>query len=820
MFEACGRVSAAARAPEIIEDFPSLRGADFYLVHDEPGPFFFVALDRDDSPPPRVLMEAIRAAETGEDEPPREKARASSRRGRPVRDGATHEGVATTTSPSNAPPHPGDGPAPGDRRAHAPRPSRRKLPVIDGGGLRQASREGIRLECAPVLDFFLALPLETDLARHSVSSRALCAAGAIALSLAMTSSFIPEVVPGWDGAFTVRYLPLAQGEKVWRALAWLEEVLPANLGYRRRGQAVYAPGAASRLVALFLDRIVARFAHAPADLVRDKLTNAFFAGGTYEPTRFEERRTVASISNWLERLAMRGKAVSPVVRIETPAKDLFGLHLDVEDRDDPLAPILSLSEVFASEDEVFSRPARRVRHDLARQIAVAGEYLPQLLDILDSRGVMSAAVSPVEMADLLTRHATVLGILGIRMVLPRELAKLLSPKLALRASLSGSARTKNYLSLAEMLEFDWEISLGETVMTREEFLELVRSAQGVVRFRDGYVMLSPDEAERMLRQMSKPPPTPSSMELLRWALAGEERGMELHTDAALARWLKRMAKPERIDVPATLTGSLRPYQERGLGWLYTNAARGIGSCLADDMGLGKTIQAIALVLALKERKAGKHPALVVCPTTVVGNWRKEVERFTPSLRVSIYHGAERRLATKDRDLVITSYGILRRDLDKFKARAWGPLIIDEAQNIKNPRTDQARAVKEVKADFRVALSGTPVENHLGELWSIFDFLNPGYLGSLESFRQDYAAPIEKFRDAASIDRLRRITAPFIMRRLKSDRRIISAIRRTARRRDSGNWQEPPASAMICCGPATTSRSVRITCWTMCWPRRS
>lgn len=746
--DAYRQVTAAAESPDLIEEFPSLREADFYLLYDNASPAFFVALDRVGSPDPRRLVEAMCV-------PTPEVSGRGQTRGKPK---VVHDEGALASE---------------KLRGRGPRPSQRKLPVIRDGGLRLTPRKGIKLDADQVLDFFLALPVETGLTRHSPSSRALCAAGAIALSLARTSSFIPEVVPGEEGEFGVRYLPLANDEGVKRALDCLESMIPANLGYRRKGQAVPDPGSASYLVALFLERIVGRFSRIPDGLGRDKLARAFFAGDTYRPERFEEGRTAVSVANWLERLAIRGKAVSPVIRIETPTKDFFDLHVDVEDRDDPLAPMLSLSEVFTAEGEIFSRPAQRVRYELARQIAVAGEYLPQLLDILDSRGVMSAAVGPGEMADLLTRHATVLGILGIRMVLPKELAKLLTPRLTLRAAMRGSARAATYLSLSEMLEFDWEVSLGDTIVSREEFQELARSAAGVVKYKDRYIMLTPGEAERLLRQMSKPPPAPSSMELLRWALAGEEEGIALHPDRALARWLKKMAKAEEVEVPRSLSGALRPYQERGYAWLYTNAVRGLGSCLADDMGLGKTIQAIALVLKLKERNAGKRLALVVCPTTVVGNWHKEVERFAPSLRASIYHGAERRLHTKGVDLVITTYGTLRRDLEKFKAKPWGALIIDEAQNIKNPRTDQARAVKAIKAGFRVALSGTPVENHLGELWSIFDFLNPGYLGPLESFQRNYAAPIEKYRDSESIDRLRRATAPFIMRRLKSDKRIIS-----------------------------------------------
>lgn len=797
-------VAAAAEEPEVMEDFPSLRGMDFYLLLEGDAPSFFLALDGDGSPHPARVTRILSAV---------------------ARDG---------------PP---------------PKPAQRKLPVRKGGGgLELAMRKGLRLEAGPVLDLFLSLPLETDLGRYSLSSRALCVAGAVALALARSHLYVPDLVPlapegearEWaPGGFRVRYVPLVTEEKVKPALEALESLLPRELAFRRKGHAVPAPGYARHLVALFLDHVVRRHAGIPGGGGGDKLLRAFFAGEPYRPRGFAERRTMAAVANWLERLYIRGKPVSPVVRVEliegsrgagtageqlgagiaeephgsgtageTPrvaraAEELgsgtaggahgdvlFGLHLDVEDREDPMAPMLSLAEVFAAEDEVFSRPAAPLKRDLARQIAVAGEYLPPLSDILNSRGLMGAVIGPAEMAELLTRHAAVLDVLGIRLVLPRELARLLSPRLALRASFPGSSKAVKHLSLDQMLDFDWVVSIGDAALSREEFLALARSAGGVVRFREGYVLLTPAEAGRLLERMSKPPPRPEPAEFLHWLLAGERDGVELRPDKALERWLKKLTRPEEAEIPSSLAGELRPYQERGYRWLYTNALRGLGSCLADDMGLGKTIQAIALLLALRERatdrEAGKggragdgrkrkeadgdgggRPHLVVCPTSVVGNWHKEVERFAPSLRASVYHGAERRLRTKGVDLVITTYGTLRRDLEKFKARRWGALIIDEAQNIKNPATAQARAVKALKAECRVALSGTPVENHLGELWSIFDYLNPGYLGSLESFRKTYAAPIEKYRDGERIERLRRVTAPFVMRRLKSDKSIIS-----------------------------------------------
>jgi SNF2 family DNA or RNA helicase len=232
--------------------------------------------------------------------------------------------------------------------------------------------------------------------------------------------------------------------------------------------------------------------------------------------------------------------------------------------------------------------------------------------------------------------------------------------------------------------------------------------------------------------------------------------------------------------PAGFVGELRPYQRRGVGWLAYLRRLGLGACLADDMGLGKTVQAIALLLARPlEKLAAVGPALLVCPTSLVANWRREVERFAPAFKTLVHHGSGRLAGTafaeavEASDLVITSYGTARRDIDLLRPLVWSDLILDEAQNIKNPGAKQSQAVRWLVAQNRVALTGTPVENHLNELWSVFEFLNPGYLGSHEAFRQRFLIPIERYNDEQRTQELRRLVQPFLLRRLKSDPSIIS-----------------------------------------------
>jgi SNF2 family DNA or RNA helicase len=323
-------------------------------------------------------------------------------------------------------------------------------------------------------------------------------------------------------------------------------------------------------------------------------------------------------------------------------------------------------------------------------------------------------------------------------------------------------------------------------MDRQEFLDLVSMKQPLVQLRGKWVELKKEQVDEALRVLQARPAraTMPLREVLQLGLAhGRDRlpvrGLQAEgwVEDLLGKLSGSDAMP-LLEPPTDFHGKLRPYQVTGLSWLSFLGKWGLGACLADDMGLGKTIQVLALLLHRKRTGELRHPFLLICPTSVMSNWRKEAERFAPWLRVMVHHGLDRhegdafaREATQH-DLVVSSYSLVHRDLEHLSSVEWDGLVLDEAQNIKNPSAKQTRSVKRLAAPIRLALTGTPVENRLSELWSIMEFLNPAYLGSHLSFKRHFSVPIERYRDSVATEELRRLVRPFVLRRVKTDPSVI------------------------------------------------
>ena len=442
---------------------------------------------------------------------------------------------------------------------------------------------------------------------------------------------------------------------------------------------------------------------------------------------------------------------------------------------------------------------RHVEHPdelLLRGLGLAARLVPSLGSALATATPSEQVTDAAGVLRFLREGAPVLEEAGFGVLAPpwwRSSRTRLSLRLKAKTRRAGGS-SGTAIGLDGLCDVRWEVALGDDRLDLAELRALARLKQPLVRVRGQWVELRAGDIEAAIAAVGKKG-TATQMpagDVLRAALGltptsdGDGAGALPLTEVEADGWLGGLlagAEDRRLQsrpTPDGFAGELRPYQERGLGWLAFLGDLGLGACLADDMGLGKTAQLLALLVderALVPRSPG--PTLVVCPMSLVGNWQRETERFAPDLSVYVHHGPDRldgRAFTrhaKKADLVLSTYGLAARDQQLLATVPWRRLVLDEAQQIKNSAARTTQSVRAIPAERRIAMTGTPVENRLAELWSIMQFLNPGLLGSEKSFRERFAIPIERLGDDEAAARLRRVTAPFVLRRLKTDRTIIA-----------------------------------------------
>ena len=495
-----------------------------------------------------------------------------------------------------------------------------------------------------------------------------------------------------------------------------------------------------------------------------KITDLFFGNTLTTFNSFTEKEIPNTIQLLLNRFYITKKDFSPVLQIhETEQEDGFDVEVLMQNNTLPMQPLESLFTFLQHDDNS--------RFAALKDLQLLAHYMPELNQVIASKGKKQLTYTSETFSDVLLKILPAIRLFGIKTLLPKSLQHLLKPQISV--SLSAKTSNKKYFSIADLIDFDWKVALGNTFMTPQEFMELSKKSFGLVKIRDQYVMMSEEEIQKIIKKLTAPT-SPKAFSLLQAALSGEYEGASVEIDAKLREKIDTILKAESIDLPTGINATLRQYQNRGFSWLYKNAQLGLGSLLADDMGLGKTLQVITTLQKFKdEGLLDTKPALVVAPTTLLSNWKSEIEKFAPGLRAFVFHGTSRKAEFNDTDVIITTYGIARTENEKLAKHGWYALVIDEAQNVKNAETAQTKAVKKIKADIKIAMSGTPVENRLSEYWSIFDFVNPGYLGNTNWFQEEYARPIEINQDKKRLEKFRKITSPFIMRRIKTDKSIIT-----------------------------------------------
>jgi superfamily II DNA or RNA helicase len=540
----------------------------------------------------------------------------------------------------------------------------------------------------------------------------------------------------------------------------------------------------------------AKTARAAPDAWADRWRTAL--GGdqrSFETDGFAERSVVDELARWSEPALGARDRLRACFRLELPVDDgePFALRFLLQSPDDPslLVPASDVWKTKGRSLEKLGRAFRDPQESLLEALGRASRLFPALAGSLQEARPESVELDPATAWTFLGDGAALLAEAGFGVIVPGELTAAGQRRLRLRMRVGGSSKKvagvvtgTAGLALDELLAVDWEAVIGDEPLTARELAALAKQKAPLVQFRGAWVAIDPRELGDIQKRLAGGASKLTAREAIQAVLAGEARqgGMSIAVTASgvLAELVERLRNggANKLGAPKALQATLRPYQERGLNWLVTMGSLGLGACLADDMGLGKTMQLLALLLRRKdEARRDGRPALLIAPTSVVGNWEREVERFAPSLDVVRHYGAARaksasEIPKKPGTLVVTTYGLLRRDAELLSSIDWSVAALDEAQNIKNASSATARAARALRASHRFALTGTPVENRLAELWSILEFANPGLLGPLEAFRREFALPIERYGNDDAAARLRRIVGPFILRRLKSDPTII------------------------------------------------
>ena len=519
---------------------------------------------------------------------------------------------------------------------------------------------------------------------------------------------------------------------------------------------------------------------------------------------FQERSLLEELETWVRpTLGADSDAPRACFRLEMPDKDTddskqrFRLRFHLQAADDP-SLLISAEDVFAARKKSLAHihcTPRVAEERLLQSLSIASRIFPPI-----ERSLHEAKPDSVELTSelawtFLSQAAPALTEAGMSVIVPAELTRSGQRRLRMRMRIgasrhksSGGSTSTPQFSLRDVLSFRWEATIGGETLSMEQLKEIAALKAPLVRYRGQWIAVDKSElaeASRLLALTGASlTPTAALAAALGEGIAGNDIAMpvEVSVEGQLAQVIEQLRASSsklQIATPKAFCGAMRPYQERGLAWLAQMAQFGLGACLADDMGLGKTIQLLAYLLHRRETLPDDHrPVLLICPTSVIGNWRHELARFAPSLNVVQHYGSDRTrdasafLSLAPATIAITSYGLMRRDATLLSEVDWAVVVLDEAQNIKNPESRTARVARSLQSDFRVALTGTPVENRLTELWSIFDFLNPGLLGPLATFRREVAIPIERFGRDEVAERLKRIVRPLLLRRVKSDPTII------------------------------------------------
>jgi len=600
-----------------------------------------------------------------------------------------------------------------------------------------------------------------------------------AMKLVEKLYFVPtvkrRVVPNGD-FFRIVYEPLISNKESAKIINELEKNVPENLFIHGERPKDFV----SNFVREYLNYLIYKFLGIKAYRFKDIKSGHYLLKDLEQKSFMKSKDVAENFAQWFDELYLGKYDLIPFFKVNKLCDDEFELKVHIKNRKN--GEIILVDDLY-SKETIWELNTDDIGKIVEKQLNYALRYMPELEKLFEDDENLSLKMNLNEVYKLIAQTAYYLQKAQIEVILPPELTNIIIPRASINAKVKAARSgdlmdifntvSSNAISLDDILDFSYEVALGDEKISLEEFNKLVSESDGLIKYNDKYILVDKTESKKLYDQiLSANHKKLTRLELIHASMSGQLQDYDFNYDEAYANVIKDFAKPVEVTNPKELTGTLRPYQLTGLKWLWTNTSKGFGCCMADDMGLGKTIQVISLALKLKEENKLKSPVLVICPTTLIGNWMKELQMFAPSLKAAVYHGLDRMLDLNN-DVILTTYAIMRIDVEEMKKNNWGMIIVDEAQNIKNPDTAQTIAIKSLKSNIKIAMTGTPVENRLTELWSIFDFINKGYLGSLKDFQKSYAIPIERFKEKSRATKLKLSVSPFVLRRLKTDKHVIS-----------------------------------------------